>query len=640
MCGISGYIHLNGKPISSNATNRRMLAAQKHRGPDDSGIRAFSLKTKQSAELPIHNDTSVSPEFDAILGFNRLSIMDLSPNGHQPMTGDGGQVILAMNGEVYNAFDYKPELKDYAFKGASDTEVVLALYLKYGVDGMLERLNGMFSIVLVDFRIDSVFVIRDRLGIKPMYYILNDDYFAFSSEFKSFYYLSNFKFELDESQLHEYLLFRSNVNGTLLKGVNSLDPGHYLTYKSDGTFTKTCFFDINNLKRTNANSADQEHYKSILSDTLRRSVNRQLMSDVKLGCQLSGGVDSSIVTYLANQSVQGESFESVSVVFDDERFSEEPFIDHVVNQLGIVSHKFLLDDKYYFDQISKATWHFESPINHPNTIGIFLLAQEARKHVTVLLSGEGADEVFGGYSRFNQITNPWKLKTALGFIRHMAPYPSRMADYLKQDNRAILATSFMPLHLANQLMPGFDFDKAVSSRKSIYAEVEGSVFDKQVKYEIKTYLPDLLIRQDKMSMAHSIENRVPFLDNEVIDRSFDLPAQLLMAQQGKKNSEKYILKLLTADALGKDFTFRDKMGFGIPLRQFFAHPEMTDYLKNTVLPGVKRRNIMNASLVENWINQIKQLKYSEIEALWIVVAFEIWAQTYLDGQHENWNTAG
>jgi asparagine synthase (glutamine-hydrolysing) len=363
------------------------------------------------------------------------------------------------------------------------------------------------------------------------------------------------------------------------------------------------------------------------------------MSDVKLGCQLSGGIDSSLVTYLANKTDKGGLFESVSVVFDDKRFSEEKYIDFVTEKLGIESHKFLLEDDYYLKNIQKATWHFESPINHPNTIGIFLLAERAKEFVTVLLSGEGADEVFGGYSRFRDVCFPWRPKLILGHLKNTFPNPARMSAWLNAETRAIMATSFMSQKIAKSLIPGFKLEKAIASRRLVYSAQNGSVFDKQVKYEMKTYLPDLLIRQDKMSMAHSIENRVPFLDNDVIEASFMLPEDVLKPKPNTKNSEKYLLKLVTADVLGEDFAFRDKMGFGIPLRQFFSNPAMKSYLQDEILPAIQRRGIMNSTIVSQWVNNIERLKYPEIESLWIIVAFEIWALIYLDGQNENWNTS-
>ena len=424
----------------------------------------------------------------------------------------------------------------------------------------------MFAFVIVDFHLATTFVVRDRLGIKPMYYLYEKNKFAFSSELKSFYFLDDFSFQLNESQLHEYLLFRNNVFGTLLNGVQSLEPGHYLIYSIDNGLKKVSYFSINNLTRTSGPDKGIDYYKTKLLDSLSKSVERQLMSDVKVGCQLSGGTDSSLVAYLANKNGNENLFESVSIIFNDPGFSEEKYIDYVTQHLGIKSHKFLLHDNYYLKNFEKATWHFESPINHPNTIGVFLLAQRAKERVTVLLSGEGADEVFGGYRRFSNVCNPWQSKLILGYYKKNYSRRLRLFDYFRADNRAIMATSFLPIKTAMNLVGSFNFEKAIETRKSIYSNLNGSVFDKQVKYEIQAYLPDLLIRQDKMSMAHSIENRVPFLDNEVIECSFELPENLIISQKTNKQKieGKYIVKLLTSDVFTFEFAFRDKMGFGIP----------------------------------------------------------------------------
>ena len=190
-----------------------MLRVQKHRGPDDSGIRAFSLTSGESVELNIQEPEAISGTFEGVLGFNRLSILDLSLNGHQPMVSPDGKVLLALNGEIYNAFDFKNELQEWGFrfKSTSDTEIVLALYLRYGFEGMLERLNGMFAIVIVDLGKAEILITRDRFGIKPMYYIFSAETFAFSSEFKSFRFVENFNFNLDPDQVDEYLLFRNNL---------------------------------------------------------------------------------------------------------------------------------------------------------------------------------------------------------------------------------------------------------------------------------------------------------------------------------------------------------------------------------------------------------------------------------------------
>jgi asparagine synthase (glutamine-hydrolysing) len=643
MCGIAGYINLKGKAVGSNSNMREMLRVQKHRGPDDTGIRAFSLTNGASVEIPTNSDEQVNEQYEGILGFNRLSILDLSRNGHQPMVSPDEKVLLTLNGEIYNAFDYTQELTDwgYNFKSTTDTEVVLALYLKYGFRGMVDRLNGMFAIVIVDLRENRVFILRDRFGIKPLYYYDRPDILAFSSELKSFRYIDNFNFRLKESQLSEYMMFRNNVNGTLFEDIESLEPGHFLTYAHGEGLKKERYFNINDYSRTNANNRSLESISKELKSWLGTSVKSQLMSDVKLGCQLSGGIDSSLVTWLANDNSDKGQFESVSIVFDNERFSEEKYIDKVAEQLKIDAHKFELSPSYYLKHIENATWNFEAPINHPNTIGIYLLSQRAKEYVTVLLSGEGADEVFGGYTRFYDVSYPYFNRVFLSEIKNSKLSPVKILKYFNSKNRAIMATAYMRESIASKLYPGHNLDAALHSRKTLFGSLNGSLFDRQVKYEMQTYLPDLLIRQDKMSMAHSIENRVPFLDNNVVQNSFNIPEKYLLLRKSKEgyNTEKYLLKKMTASVFGNEFAFRDKMGFGIPLKQFFSDNAFTEYLHDVVSPGISHRGILEQTVFRKWLSGLSDLGYYEIEALWIAITFEIWAKTFLDFDNENWNTS-
>jgi asparagine synthase (glutamine-hydrolysing) len=634
MCGITGYINLNNKPIQDTRTILNMLKVQKHRGPDDSGIRAFSLISGLSSEPGINEPGPVEGNFEGMLGFNRLSILDLSANGHQPMSSPDNKVFLTLNGEIYNAFDYKHELEQwgYRFKSTSDTEVVLALYLKYGFEGMLDRLNGMFAIVIADLGKKEFYLTRDRFGIKPMYFINTDKLFAFSSELKSFMYLDGFNFDLVEEQVDEYLLFRNNITGTLYRGIESIQPGQYLVYRQGRRLEAKHFFDVESYSRAGDTSGDINSYGEKLEGWLGKSVKSQLMSDVRLGCQLSGGIDSSLVTWLANRSSKGKNFEAVSIVFNDTRFSEEKYIDFVAENLGIPSHKFLLDSDYYIDNFEKATWHLEAPINHPNTIGIYKLSQKAKEHVTVLLSGEGADEVFGGYTRFYDIGFPFRFRKLFNEARKNIKQPAGFGAYFNKESRAVMATSYMTPGTAENLKNGFNADSATRNRRLLYKTLTGSLFDRQVKYELKTYLPDLLIRQDKMSMAHSIENRVPFLDNDLVENSFRIPEKYLLLRKSPegKNTEKYLLKMMTSAKFGNDFAFRNKMGFGIPLREFFLNRKFNEYLNDKILPGINKRGLFSYPQVARWISDIGKIDFSELEALWVVVSFEMWASIYLD----------
>jgi len=639
MCGITGYINTDFRPVRNTDQILKMLKLQKHRGPDDSGIRLFSLLSASSAETSCLTPESIDADFEGVLGFNRLSILDLSMNGHQPMLSPDNNVIIALNGEIYNAFDFRNVLQDwgYKFRSVTDTEIVLALYLRHGFEGMLELLNGMFALIVIDLRSRELYLARDRFGIKPLYYVLNDRVLAFSSELKSFAFLEDFEFTLNSTKLDEYLLFRNNLSGTLFEGLESLEPGHYLNYRSGQKLIKSRYYDVNDYSRSKR-SGTFDSFGTEVREWLDKSVRSQLVSDVKLGCQLSGGIDSSLVTWLANTNAKNGSFESVSIVFKNKLFSEESYIDRVTETLGIKSHKFLLDNEYYLDNLGKATWHLESPLNHPNTVAVYKLSQRAKDFVTVLLSGEGADEVFGGYKRFYDIQYPFSVNRLLTELNRNLNNPSEVFRYfLDNRQRAIMSNAYMTPFLAGRLMRNFSRDRAISDRLALYNTLSGSGFDKQIKYEMKTFLPDLLIRQDKMSMAHSIENRVPFLDNEVVNGAFSIPEQFLMLRDRSigKNTEKYLLKKMTAAVFGEDFAFRKKMGFGIPVKEFFSDEKFREYMNDQVLPGIRHRGLFSYKLVSGWFENIKTLKYTEMEALWIVISFEIWAAIYLDKCYVN-----
>lgn len=626
MCGIAGYYYKRGKKITETHLILDILRGQRHRGPDDSGVRFFSLTDVDSRECPANEAIHLHQPFQGVLGFNRLSILDLSPNGHQPMCSPDEKVILCLNGEIYNAFDFKDELiaDGIRFKSTSDTEVVLYLYMKYGFDRMVKRLNGMFAVVVVDLRQQKMFFARDRFGIKPLYFFERAEMFAFASEIKGFLPIPEFKAQLNRDLLDEYLLFRNTLNQSLFRNVESLEPGTYRVYTPLSGFETIRYFDIESYRRNGSGGRSFG-----IGETLRQSVKRQLMSDVKLGCQLSGGVDSSLVTYFAKEIKKDDLLETVSIVMDDPRFSEEPYMDHVTSRLGLVSHKFRLDEHYYLNSFQKAAWHFEGPLNHPNTIGIYLLSQRAKEFVTVLLSGEGADEVFGGYRRFAEVNHPFHLRSLLGGLRRNQAEPfAFLSRHLSESTRAIMGSAFMTPSIAGKVKPGFKLDDALRRRRKIYNDLSGSPFDRQVKYEIKTYLPDLLARQDKMSMAHSIENRVPFLDNELVEHAFAIAETDIITSGHSEENIKIALKNLAAGVFGRPFAFRAKQGFGIPLRAFFLDSKFSEYLNDHIVPGIEKRRIFNAPVVGQWVRDIGRISTAELDALWIMVSFEAWAHEF------------
>ena len=630
MCGFTGYFNLDSTLETNNKVIREMIAIQKHRGPDDSGIIGINTKEKNYEEIGVLTDSEFVSAKNILFGFNRLSILDLSPNGHQPMISSDESVILMMNGEVYNAFDFKEELiqKGHTFKSTSDTEIVLHLYLEYGMDEMIGMLNGMFALAIYDFKLDTLFLARDRFGIKPLYILQEENRIAFASEMKSFMPLPNFKFEPDFSKIDEFLLFRNVINNTLFKNIINCTPGTYFAIKN-GKIDTRIFYDIDH---EGVQIIPENEAKLILEKALQKSVSSQMISDVKLGCQLSGGVDSSLVTYFAAENVEKGNLETISITFNDPKFSEEKYVDYVADKLLLKAHKYEMNAHYYFDVLEKAIWHFEHPLNHPNTIGIYLLSQKAKSHVTVLLSGEGADESLAGYSRFlrakeNVIFN--KLFFG-GLKRNISSILDYLSYNLNADKRMIMETAFGSITTAKVLKPNFNLSNAIEDRFKTLNKLNGEKTLRQRKYELLTYLPDLLMRQDKMSMAHSIENRVPFLDNQMVTTSLNISADSLIASHNNRLEGKKVLKDICAEKFDENFAYRNKMGFGIPLREFMATQIFQEKWHNQIEPSLKKRNLFELKELSQWVKNITKASPDQLDAIWLLLGFEIWAKQYLD----------
>lgn len=625
MCGLTGYLSKQGA-LADGRTIKSMAAIQKHRGPDDSGFVAINSQQKQLYDYKNSLPDQLSAEANLFFGFNRLSILDLSVNGHQPMVAANGQVVLMMNGEVYNAFDYKDSLekKGYRFRGGSDTEVVLNLYLEHGAQGMLEMLNGMFAIAICDLRTNSLLFARDQFGIKPLYLYEDDRHFAFSSELKSFSQLLGVEFALNENLISEFLLFRGNRQSTLLKGIRNLEPSCFMTLDLHTHKQRLQRF----TPRVNSNCFSKQN----LSDTLSAATKSQLLADVPVGTQLSGGVDSSLVTYYAAQAMRNGALETVSITFDDPLFSEEQYIKQVQDGLGLHSHTFLMDSGYYSENIFKATWHLEQPINHPNTVGILLISKMAKERVTVLLSGEGADELFGGYERFLDMRTPFFMPLLQQLKKELlGGSASSLYRYCTSEAwRTVMATAFGSPSVASQVYAGFSLKDAVEPKLDLFERLEGSGFARQRSYELKSYLPDLLMRQDKMSMAYSMENRVPFLDNNVAAYALSLDEEDLLRKHDQQWQGKAPLKQIAASIFGDRFAYRPKQGFGIPLRNFIARPGFARLWNDQIRPGIIKRGIFDWRTLDKIMRNLERAPIYELEMLWITMAFEVWAAQYLN----------
>lgn len=628
MCGIIGYI--DTKNSVDVQLIEKMQEILKHRGPDDKGCHTLTIATS-------HRDN-----VNCVLGFVRLSIRDLSQNGHQPMSNEKENITIIFNGEIYNADELRPQLieKGYKFKSTSDTEVLLYLYEEYGIDRMLSMLDGMYAICIADKRLDKLYLIRDRIGEKPLYIYRKGDLLLFGSEYKAFYCHPQFDPVLNEGRLEEYFMFRYLIGDeTLLKGVENLTPGSYLSISKEGIH-KTIYWAIPNQLQ---NDLTFEENKAKFDALLKKSVRRRLVSDVPVGIQLSGGVDSSYISYLASQIYPG-TLETFGIIFQDERFSEEKYMDFVNDKFQFSSNKFCFDSKLFLEMWKRSTWHFEAPMNHEGTMGLLLLNHEAKKKVTVLLCGEGSDEGLGGYYRFAQTKyrESHKIETffkntarnVISLLKH-----GHIEQSYNIDDFFISMTQCLSNRCCNYITGRTrkDIKNVYKVRREFLNGISGKGIRKYMNYEVKSYMQDILMRADKVSMAASMEVRVPFIMPELVEYETSIPDEYLVdSSRGKvPYHTKKILKALCCGVFGEEFTYRDKYGFAMPLLEYMKSPEVISFVEDRLLPGIKERKLLSYTHVcELWNNRNNPISFTKSEiqqGLWLALSFELWAQMYLDG---------
>jgi asparagine synthase (glutamine-hydrolysing) len=600
MCGIAGFVNLDGAPADASVLGA-MTDMIRHRGPDDRGTLRVSLR----GGIP-----------DTALGVHRLKILDVSARGHQPMTSHDGAIALLFNGEIYEAFDYKAELErgGYRFRTGTDTEVILALYERQGLGRMLERVNGMFAMVIADTRHGAVHLLRDHVGIKPLYWAQRGTTVLFASEAKAFLAHPAFRPEIDPTEVDELLAFRYVAGeASLLKGVRQVQPGHRLTITPDGV-TEARYWSIpdhpEKLRLSREEAVDR------LDHLLGRSVRSQLRSDVNVGCQLSGGVDSSLVTVLASAHRRAD-LNAFSIVFGHPQFSEEQWILAAAATARAASRRFVFDEAAFMDALDPASWHMDQPISHPNSLALWLLARRSRDHVTVLLSGEGADELFGGYARVHDAHTP-----ASG---------SRRAGVSEPADRFIRASQFHSEVRLSKLRPAANLRPALEKRRALFEEGHADHLSNCLKYDMRTHLVDLLVRQDKMMMGHGVENRVPFLDRHVIEFARALPAEHLVGPTLPSGvpGTKIVVKALASRTLDAALVYRRKSAFNLPLAQYFRSGPFVALMEDRLLPGMASRGLVDVSVVRRWWRRALSAP-STTEGFWSPVALELWAQQFID----------
>ncbi len=585
MCGICGYI---SKRTISQEQLSRMNDTMIRRGPNDAGAEVFAA----------------SGGYTAGLAQRRLSILDLSPAGHQPMHSAGGEVTIVYNGEIYNYQEIRRELPDYPFRSSCDTEVILAAYLAWGID-CVRRFNGMFAFALYDHRSGELFLARDRMGVKPLYYWLEDaagedtaqDSFGtagrtgivFASELKPIMACPGFERTIRSDILARYLS-QEYIAGpeTVFKDVYKLEPGTILRFK-DGILTKSVYWNVFDVYRRMQESpvTDYMEARQELKKLLQLSVRRRLIADVPLGCFLSGGYDSSLVCALAQEELGEVPLKTFSIGFEDPAYDESAYAEAVARHLGCDHTTLRISEKDMLELVSDLPLHFDEPMADSSEIPTMLVSALAKQKVSVALSGDAGDEFFCGYNIYEKVEQARKLRL-LGAAAHgigqlriggkllEEHYPFRLRT-ISRNTDPKTWTQFgegKSGALAKRLVKG--------SGLPVNYPVEDQIPSKnwQVRrmlLDMATYLPDdILVKVDRAGMKYSLENRCPLLDKDVMEYSFRIDHSF----KYHRGIRKYILKDIVYDYIPKELMDRPKKGFSVPLSDWLRGPlrgQLLDY---------------------------------------------------------------
>jgi len=614
MCGFVGFTgKLENKKIILNKMMDRII----HRGPD------------------------MADEYfddEIAFGFRRLSIIDLTEAGSQPMTNEDGSVVILFNGEIYNFMEIKEELIKcgHIFKTHCDTEVVIHGYEEYGYN-IVYKLRGMFAFVLWDKNKRLLFGARDFFGIKPFYYtVLKDKSFLFGSEIKSFLDHPDFIRELNKDSLLPYLTFQySSQDETFFKGVFKLPPAHYFTYSlDDSQMNIERFWDIDFHEQT----VPFDECVDNLDKVINESVEAHRIADVKVGTFLSGGVDSS---YITASMMPDKTF---SVGFEYNKFDETTYAKELSDILGINNYRRMLSADECFDAFSDIQYHMDEPQSNPSSVPLYFLAKLASEHVTVVLSGEGSDEIFAGYEWYDDTATMRKYKKLPQGLRVLAANIAKKLPYFKGHDFLIKSSGKPEDYFIGQayVFPESEaFDLVNSDYRNAPSthEITGKIYnrvknkDELVKkqyLDLNLWLPgDILLKADKMSMAHSLELRVPFLDKVVMQTAETIPAKYKI----NGVNSKYVLRKAANKTIPNEWADRIKLGFPVPIRYWLKEEKYYNIVKSHFTDEYTKEFFNQAKLMK-LLDDHRNDVANNGRKIWTVFTFLVWYKRFFI-QEEN-----
>lgn len=615
MCGFVGIFSKCPKRFDEG-TLHKMASMIAHRGPDDSGY--FADGDWLSLE------------------FRRLSILDLSAKGHQPMLSRDGRYALVFNGEIYNFRELRKELeaKGSVFISDTDTEIILEAYQAWGKD-CLRKFTGMFAFIIADLKEKSAFIARDPLGIKPLFFYEDAGYFIFCSEMKAL--LPYTSLQPEPASVNEYLVFRSLPGReTLFRNVFNLLPGHYIEF-SGGGISEREYFDIASTLKPDYSRSFQDTCGEI-EKKLDESVSIHLRSDVELGVQLSGGVDSSLITAMASAKT-GKKFHTFSISFSESFYDESEYQKRISTRYNTEHHDYPMNEDTFTGFLHKAVWHYEHPLNDPNAVATYYLCKKAREYITVMLSGEGADETFMGYARFgSDAQKRMKLRSLL--YRHpllretlFRTWPFKKGSALFNITRydpSMYVLTYADLNKVDKLLKGND--SGIKFRKSISEKAGADVLNATILHDQACDLMQWFWRADRMGMAESMELRVPFCTVPMFKAANSIPYE----QRVLGGEKKAVLKKIAEKYMDKDQIYRKKIGFGTPINDWInrkgPYSELYDNTMNS--EAFKSREFINHSHFREMYDAHKSGKFKEVNSafLWTYFNLEIWFKIFFEGQ--------
>ena len=614
MCGICGFNFEDKELIKS------MIKILHHRGPDDSGY---------------YLDENIS------LGHARLSIIDLSERGRQPLSNEDGSIWISYNGEVYNYIELREELQNlrHDFSSNTDTETIIHAYEEYDLD-FVNKLRGMFALAIWDSERKRLVLARDPIGKKPLYYYFDGKNLIFASEIKAIFEVG-IKRKLDRNALLSYLAFQYTLgNQTMFHGIKKVMGGQMLVFDFSPEEIKMKTIQYWDLKEKIENKPEK-YFVNKLKELLEESAWLRLRSDVPVGAFLSGGIDSSVAVAFARDKVDYE-FHTFSMGF--ETFSELEYAREVAEHLDTEHHEIIIYEKDVIKHFPKIAWHFDEPVGDPAIIANYFLSKEARKYIKVVLAGEAGDELFAGYGNYKTnlkflkwFTAPWILRKTLGYTFSIFPY--RKDPWKNRNQRRFLYLAQKDLthaHLySTRGISDWEIEWLMNKKNScdIYAY---AIIPKNFKHPLnymlaldcKNLLPEkYLMKADKATMANSVEERLVLLDKKIVEFAFSIPPELKI----KNGRGKYILRRVAEDKLPNRILWRKKQGFGVPIEHWIKG-EMRDYILQK-LEGAFIKKEFRPEAIKKVVDNVKRKNlnnYHQAIVVWTLFALEEWYERYFE----------